>query len=294
MTDRDAASTQVFEAERRRLLGLAYRMTGSFDDAEDVVQDAWLRWQGVDHATVDRPAAWLTTVTTRLAIDRLRLAERTRATHLGPWLPEPVATGPQPEHTAELAESLTFGFLVLLDELTGPERAVLLLADVFGESFRDIAVIVGRSEAACRQIASRARKRLRAARAERRGADAALLRGLLDALGRGDSADLLALLHPDVVLTSHAGPGQRAARNHVVGADRVARLLLNITRRSEVTGVEVRMANLAPVAVISSIGRHGARVQMFQVDERAGRADAIRLVLDPAKLGRLSAPVLII
>ncbi len=283
-----------FEAERPRLLGLAYRMLGTLDDAEDVVQDAWLRWSAADHATIERPAAWLTTVTTRLALDRLRLAEHRRTTHVGPWLPEPVATDPHPEDAAELAESLTFGFLVLLDELSGPERAVLLLADVFGEPFRDIAVTLGRSEAACRQLASRARKRLRDARAERRSADAALLGRLLDALARADSDALVGLLHPEVVLTSEAAPGRRAARNPVLGATRVARFLVNVTRRSVPTAVAVRIANFGPVAVIDFVGRDGPEQLLVQVDERAGQADAIRLLRNPAKLGHLLEPARII
>ena len=141
----------VFEAERPRLLGLAYRILGSAVDAEDVVQEAWVRWSSAED--IERPAAWLTTVVSRLALDAWRAQQRKREDYVGPWLPEPVAIEPGPAERAELADSLTFGFLVLLDELTAVERVVFLLADVFGEPYTDIASTVGKSEAACRQIA---------------------------------------------------------------------------------------------------------------------------------------------
>ena len=145
------AADEVFAAERPRLLGLAYRILASYTDAEDVVQEAWIRWQSVDHATVERPAAYLTTVTTRLALDRARSLARRREHYVGPWLPEPVAVEHGPEEHAELAESLTFGFLLVLDRLGPIERAVWLLAEVFGEPYALIASAVGKSEAACRQ-----------------------------------------------------------------------------------------------------------------------------------------------
>ncbi len=143
----DAAT---FEAERPRLVGLAYRMLGMWADAEDVVQDAWLRWQSADEGSIERPAAWLTTVTTRLCLDRVRTAQRRREEYIGPWLPEPVVSGPGPEEAAELSDSLTLGFLTMLDRLGPLERAVFLLADVFAVPFADIAGAVGKSEVACR------------------------------------------------------------------------------------------------------------------------------------------------
>ena len=149
----------VFEDQRGRLFGLAYRMLGSVADAEDVVQDAYLRWAGADQDAIHEPAAWLTTVTTRLALDRLRRAQRERATYVGPWLPEPLLTDPEPDPSESvlLAESLSFGVLTVLERLEPVERAVFLLREVFDEPYADIAAIVGRSEAACRQLAHRAR-----------------------------------------------------------------------------------------------------------------------------------------
>ena len=159
--DTDRSGAALFERERPRLVGLAYRMLGTVADAEDVVQDAWFRWQAVPPGGVDRPAAWLTTVTARIALDHLRTARRRRESYVGPWLPEPLVAEAGPAEVAEVAESLRFGFLTVLDELGPVERAVFLLADVFAVPFAEIAVTVGRSEAACRQIASRARRRVR-------------------------------------------------------------------------------------------------------------------------------------
>ena len=160
----DAETVDPFDAERARLQGLAYRMLGSIADAEDVVQEAWLRWEGLGadgRAEVQRPAAWLTTVASRLALDKLKSAQRQREEYVGPWLPEPVLTDGDPALAAELAESLTIGFLAVLERLAPVERAVFLLADVFAEPYSAIAPVVERSEEACRQIASRARRHVR-------------------------------------------------------------------------------------------------------------------------------------
>jgi len=203
----------VFDEQRRRLVGLAYRMLGSLADAEDVVQEVWLRWQRSDISSIEQPQAWLTTVTTRVALDRSRAQMRRREDYPGPWLPEPLVQD-GPEEAAELADSLTLGFLVLLDALAPLERAVFILADVFGTPYREIAGAVGKPEGACRQIASRARAKVRAAPPppaksveQRQTVDA-----LLGALAAGDAEALLAVLSPDVVLVSDGGPTRRAAR----------------------------------------------------------------------------------
>ena len=147
----------AFEELRPRLFGIAYRMTGSVADAEDVCQEAWLRWRAVDPAAVTTPEAYLVRTVTNLAIDRLRSAQHRRETYVGPYLPEPLLADDDPAAAAELSDSLTLAFLVLLDELSPVERAVLLLHDVFGYEFDDVAAAVGRSSTACRQIASRTR-----------------------------------------------------------------------------------------------------------------------------------------
>ncbi len=220
----------TFEGERPRLTGLAYRITGSLADAEDVVQEAWIRWAARDVGRVDNPAGWLTTVTSRLALDRLRAQRRRREVYVGPWLPDPVPTARSVEETAELSESLTLGFLVLLDSLGPFERVAFLLGDVFGEPYPVIATVLGKSEAACRQLVSRARRKVRSAHPDSGAggpapASAELLVALMDSVLAGDEEKVLKLLHPDIVLISDAGPARRAARHPVAGAQRVQQLV---------------------------------------------------------------------
>lgn len=291
--DAAAGAAVAFEAERSRLTGLAYRMLGSVADAEDVVQTAWIRWSATDREPIERPAAWLTTVVSRLAIDRMRQQQRRREDYVGPWLPEPVATrvdlpigspaGSDPERAAELADSVTFGFLVLLDRLGPLERAVFVLADVFGESFPSIAEMVGRSPEACRQIASRARRRLREERVASRPADEALLADLVGALAAGEVGRVLDLVSPDVVVTSDGGPRRRAARRPVVGADRAVRLLVSLAARAPADG-EIAFEELNGSAAL--VMRSPALFFVMTADcDAAGRIDAVRIVMNPDKLG---------
>lgn len=215
-----------FEHERPRLTGLAYRITGSLTDAEDAVQETWIRWAARDTDRVDNPAGWLTTVTSRLALDRLRAQRRRREEYLGPWLPDPVPTARSVEETAELAESLTLGFLILLDSLGPYERVALLLGDVFGEPYPVIATVLGKSEPACRQLVSRARRKLRSAKPDREAHDpspasAELLAALMHSVLADDEQAALRLLDPDVVLISDAGPARRASRVPIIGAKQV-------------------------------------------------------------------------
>jgi RNA polymerase sigma-70 factor (ECF subfamily) len=279
--------TDAFAGERPNLLGLAYRMLGSLSDAEDVVQEAWLRWSTADRASIVNPAAWLTTVTTRLALDRTRAVRRRREAYVGPWLPEPVATTPGPEDRAELAESLTLGFLVVLDALNPTERAVFLLADVFGTPFADIAAAVGKSEAACRQIASRARRKVRGKDPPPlAAADGGLLERLVAATVCGDVAAALSLLDPDVVLTSDSGPNRHAARRPIQGRDRVVRLFVNLAKRLEPGPISALTVNNRPSIVI---GQDDGPI-VVQADEREGRIVAIRVLMNPDKLAGLEAP----
>ncbi|MPY94704.1 MAG: sigma-70 family RNA polymerase sigma factor [Acidimicrobiia bacterium] len=280
-----------FEAERPRLLGIAYRVVGTFADAEDVVQEVWLRWQAADQAAIERPAAWLTTVTSRAALDRLRAQQRRREEYVGPWLPEPIRVdAPGPEEAAELAESLTLGFLAVLERLEPVERVVFLLADVFGEPFAGIAIAVDRSEVACRQIASRARKRVRDERRARPSPhDQDIVAELVAAVGAGDVDRTIGLLDPDVVLTSDGGPRHRAARNPVVTAPRVARFLVNLVRRTPV-GTEVHQALVNGHAAIVIGSLHEPRFAVV-FETRPGAVTAIDIVVNPDKLGHLAEPV---
>ena len=226
----------AFEAERARLNGLAYRITGSLADAEDVVQEAWVRWAAEDAAAVGNPGGWLTTVTSRLALDRLRAQRRRREVYVGPWLPDPVPTARDVEGTAELAESLTLGFLVLLDSLRSYER-------------------VAKSEAACRQLVSRARRKERTARRDERrprpsAASAELLAQLMQSVLAGDEEKALSLLDPDVVLISDAGPDRSAARHPIVGAERVRQLLIKVGGRLFGPDTGLSRDELPPVRLV--------------------------------------------
>lgn len=236
MNDREAAA--IFVDERDRLFGLAYRMTSSVMDADDVVQETWIKF---DRAlgrgdVIERPAAFLTTVATRLAIDRMRSAAKKRETYIGPWLPEPILTDQDPAHVVELDESIRLGFLRVLDRLGPVDRAVFVLHDVFGFSYFDVAGVVERSETNCRQIARRARERIRAERptsiAPSPPSDRALLDALLIAVASGDPAAVEPLLAADASLVSDGGAAVRAARNVVAGPHRVARFLTGVAKRA--------------------------------------------------------------
>jgi RNA polymerase sigma-70 factor (ECF subfamily) len=224
-------SSELFEAQRPRLLGIAYRMVGSLVDAEDIVSEAWVRWYAADRTDIVSPEAWLTTVTTRIAIDWLRSARHNREEYVGPWLPEPVVAEAGPEERAELADSLTLGFLTMLDRLDPVDRAVFLMADVFAVPYADIADAVEKSPEACRQIASRARRRLRHPQRRARTTDRRVVDELLVALWMGDMDAVLARLAPDAVCITDGGANRTAARRPVVGASRVARFLANLTER---------------------------------------------------------------
>jgi RNA polymerase sigma-70 factor (ECF subfamily) len=262
------SDSDTFEALRPRLFGIAYRMTGSVADAEDACQDAWLRWQGVDHEAVRNAEAFLVSLVTRLSIDRLRSAARRREHYVGPYLPEPIIEGPlmadttdtQPERMGELSDSLTFAFLVLMDELEPEQRAVFLLHDVFGYSFDEVGDAVGKSSSACRQVASRARRRLDEGRVELRRADEAHEREMVakmsNAMLLGDIEGLMALLSPDVVQLDDGGPNRHAGRRPIVGPHRVARLMVNISKRlPPETEVEVVRVNGNPGVLLRIGGR---------------------------------------
>ena len=297
------ADTARFETQRRRLHGVAYRMLGSVSDAEDLVQEGWLRWFGLGEsgrADVANPSAWMTTVVSRLALDRLKSAHHQRETYVGPWLPEPAIETAGPEETAELAESLTVGFLTMLERLGPVERAVFLLVDVFGEPYSTVAQVVGRSEVACRQVASRARRRVRAAgidgdtaSCERNRADLAgradqLVGAFLGACAAGDLASLHELLADDVVVLSDGGALVHAARRPVVGVERAGRFLVNLAKRlPTAAALELCEVNRQPGVVLWD-GAKAAIVIGFDV--RADRIAAINIVVNPDKLGHLVRP----
>jgi len=299
MAPADPSGIDRFEAERARLVGLAYRILGSRLDAEDIVQEAWLRFERVDPTTVERPAAWLTTVVSRLALDQLRSARHRRETYVGPWLPEfvrsddPVRADRDPEAAAELAESLTIGFLRVLESLGPTERVVFLLADVFDVPHDQIGEIVGRSPEASRQIASRARRRVREQRpsssraiADPDGTQAGVVAEMIAALATGEVDEVLRLLAPDAVLISDGGAKARAARRPVVGADRVARFLTNLANRG-VSLLDVELTTLnSGAGVVLSWSDVAFLAVVVEVD--AGRITTVNLMRNPDKLAALA------
>ena len=279
-----------FEAARPRLHSLAYRMLGVVADADDVVQQAWLRWHAADRDGIVNPDAWLTTATTRLAIDRLRRRRREQAGYVGPWLPEPLVER-GPEHAAELADSLTLGFLIMLERLSPAERAALLLADVFGEPFSIVAATLDRSEAACRQLASRARAKCADAAAEvstsvAGRAQREVVDRFVAALASGDEATALGCLHPDVDLVSDGGATRRAARRPIVGRERVLRFLASLSSRAA-EGWTVEPARVGGLPGLVAVGP-GGDVTVVGFDVVDGRIGAVRIVRNPAKLTALT------
>jgi RNA polymerase sigma-70 factor, ECF subfamily len=287
-------SQDPFEAARPRIRGLAYRMLGTFADADDVVQDTWLRWQAVGGAQIANAEAWLVTAATRLCLDRLRSAARAREIYPGPWLPEPIVTDPGPETAAELSDSLTLGFLVLLDQLAPVERAVFVLADVFEVPFAEIATTVGRSPAACRQIASRARRRLQPdkqpCRTGTAAADRELVSGLLRALASGDVNEVVARLAPQVVCVTDGGPERRAARRPVVGSGPAALFLTRVARRYRHLATRPAVVGGCAGAILSA----GDTIeQVMAVTSKDGVIATIYFVGNPDKLTSVGHPPLI-
>ncbi|MPZ17740.1 MAG: RNA polymerase sigma-70 factor [Luteitalea sp.] len=228
--------TTEFEQHRGRLFGIAYRMLGSRADAEDMVQEAYLRWHETNADAVRSSEAWLVTVVTRLCIDRLRAASVERERYIGPWLPEPIAVGPapSPEATAALASSLSLAFLTLLERLSPEERAAFLLHDVFDCDYPAIARILGKREAACRQMVHRARGRVRRDRPRfeaNHQEQRRLLEQFREAMHVADEGALRALFAADITLASDGGGKAPAATNILTGIERVARLFGGVARK---------------------------------------------------------------
>ena len=275
---------------RGRLLGLAYRMLGSRSDAEDVVQDAYLRFVGAQE--VQNPEAFLVTVVTRLCLDRLKSARAQREVYVGPWLPEPVfdAEGLSADTATELADDLSFALLLALDRLSPMERAAFLLHDVFDTPFSAIAAMLDRTEASCRQLASRARRAVR----DERPAPAAtpdnharLLQAFGEAVTSGNVARLVELLREDAVAITDGGGRKTAARNPIQGADKIARFFIGLAAKN--AGHEIRvepaMINGAIGALLYLDGELDHTMSMAISGEKIA---AIYIVRNPDKLRHLA------
>ncbi|MFG2143344.1 RNA polymerase sigma-70 factor [Streptomyces sp. NPDC048696] len=276
-----------FERYRPLLLGLAYRFLGSMWDAEDVVQDAYLRWRGVDHEEIREPRAFLIKVVSRLALDQLRSARVTREAYTGPWLPEPVATDALgPMDTAELRDTVAFATAHLMERLTPPERAVFVLREAFELSYEEIADILGATVANCRQMFRRAGQHLAAGRERFKPADEdheKLFTRFLAAAQSGDLAGLTELLSEDVVAWNDGGGKVRAALRPVLGRAKVLAFLTGLLGKYEVGATRILDINGAP-ALYTSLDD---RSQLTSLDVRDGRIHGIYSVLNPDKLTRV-------
>jgi RNA polymerase sigma-70 factor (ECF subfamily) len=280
-TDWDAAA---FDTHRSLLFSIAYRMLGSASEAEDVVQDAWLRALQDERADVRSPRAYLTTIVTRLCIDRLRSAERTRVEYPGPWLPEPLAA-PNQEST-DLASSLTTAFLVVLEQLSPTERAVFLLRDVFELEFDEIAASVGKSATNTRQILTRARGRLRHSRprfvVSRRESEEVVKR-FRHACVTGNVEELMDVLHADAELISDGGGKAAAATHPVLGADRIAKFILGYAGKMHWTESDFELVTInGEPGLLMRHPTSGDGTYAFEIAD--GRIRAIYVVRNPDKL----------
>ena len=284
-------SDDAFVMHRRLLFTVAYEMLGSAADAEDVVQETWLRWVGVDHDEVRDPRAYLVRIVTRQALDRLRTLSRRREEYVGEWLPEPLLTSPDVAEDVELAESVSIAMLTVLETLGPIERAVFVLREVFEVSYGEIAEAVDKSPAAVRQVAHRARKHVVARRprmAVSRSEQQAAVEQLRTAIADGDLEGLLDVLAPDVVMVADGGGLAPAFARPVTGAPRVAQLLKILAEKVPDFRIGVLWLNGAPALRIDLDGQLDTAVTLAVEDGRITRIYAIR---NPHKLSRLEQAV---
>lgn len=293
--EQDMQADAIFERHRARAFGVAYRILGSASDAEDVVQEAWFRWRGADTTTIRNPEAWLVTTVARLGIDQLRAARARRETYVGPWLPEPIIsaareTEPTPEDHLSLADDISMALLHVLERLAPEERAAFLLHDAFDYDYGELAAMLGKSEAACRQTVSRARRRVQEthprfdtnAREHLRLASA-----FSAALASADPQALIDCMSEDVIFYSDGGGKALAALNPLYGPDHVTRFLMGILKK--------RPENLAatPATVNGLPGfimYEGDRVHSaLSFGISGGRISALYMIRNPDKLTRIES-----
>jgi RNA polymerase sigma-70 factor, ECF subfamily len=291
MTDR---TLSLFEEQSRLLFGIAYRMLGSVTDAEDMVQECYLRWQQAADESIRSPRAWLTTVVTRLCLNHLQLARVKRETYVGSWLPEPLVDehAPNPAEASQLADTLSLAFLVLLETLTPTERAVFILREGFGYEFSEIAAVVEKSEANCRQILTRARKHVdeRRPRYDASQTDAEKLVGpFVAALRSGDLEGMLARLAENVVLVADGGAKPGALLRPLQGAKPVARAMLNAARKHGIEQADIRPATINGLPGFVRFQNGQAQsVLAFGIAE--GRIQSVFIISNPEKLRHLNRP----
>lgn len=288
---------ETFQQHRPKLYGIAYRMLGSKADAEDMLQDAYMRWHQADAERVQIPEAWLTTTVTRLCIDRLRSARVEREAYVGPWLPEPLvgSEAAQPDRYAELASDLSVAFMVVLERLAPEERAAFLLHEAFDCDYAELAQILGRNEAACRQIVHRARERVRRDRPRFQVSETArrnLLEKFVAALQTGNREQLFALFAPDATWTADGGGKTKAISKSVQGAARLAKLVSGFGRllaRDYAGRVTYRLVPInGELGVLGCIDGQPAMALSFETD--GVHILAAYNVVNPDKLAGIALP----
>ncbi|MCI4566682.1 RNA polymerase sigma-70 factor [Lysobacter sp. CFH 32150] len=291
MTTQSIDSTdpvQPFEAVRPRLMGLAYRLLGSRSDAEDVLQEAWLRWHQADRSAIRDVEGWLVTATTRLGIDRLRSVRTERNAYPGPWLPEPLTVDASPEDLADVSSQVSLAFLSLLEKLGPEERAAFLLKEIFDYDYAQIAGLLGHAEANCRQMVHRARTRLQAERprfAVTPDRHRRLLERFMHAVQRGDREAIVDLLDVDARLVSDGGGKVTATLRPLHGAERIARLFWTLARHLT-DRVELRLGHVnGELAMLRFHDGHLHSVTTVAID--GDRITQVLSVLNPDKLPEL-------
>jgi RNA polymerase sigma-70 factor (ECF subfamily) len=286
------AAADAFEPVRGRLFGLAYRMLGSRAEAEDVVQEAYVRWHQSDRDGVRNAEAWLVTTATRLAIDRLRALKTEREAYTGPWLPEPIMqnTPPLPDRHLELASDLSLAFLVLLERLGPEERAAFLLHEVFDFGYPEIASVLDKSEDASRQIVHRARTRVRSARKRfdvTEAAKANLLRKFTEAMKARDEQTLLSLFAPDATWTADGGGRAAASPHPILGAERIARFVVGLQHRLQSDGATIEQVDVnGETGLLVRVD--GRTLAILAIDSDGERIHAVYAVVNPDKLPAIS------
>lgn len=286
----------AFETERRRLTGLAYRLLGTMSDAEDVLQDAWLRWQNLPEEEIRQPSAYLSSIVTRLCLDRLKQARRHREVYVGPWLPEPLLEDPAlatlPEEA--VARDVSFALMLALERLSPLERAAFILHDVFDMDFAKVAAALGRSEAACRQLARRAREHVRAERprfpVDPRESEA-LADAFFAAARSGDALALGQLLAETATLQTDGGGRARAALNVIRSAAKVARFFAGIARKRRSTpplwSRRITVNGLPAELILQADGTR----QLGVIEVSAGQVGNVYIIRNPDKLEKLWASI---
>ncbi|MCW2836572.1 MAG: polymerase sigma-70 factor [Marmoricola sp.] len=285
--------TVQFEQHRSALVGAAYRILGSRVEAEDVVQEAWIRWADVDHDSVEEPRAYLLTVTSRLALNRVRQLSTRRETYVGPWLPEPVASDPDPRAdgaaAAQLADEVSMAMLIVLESLSPLERAAFVLTEVFAMPAPEVAAALDRSPAAVRQLVHRARSHVEARQPRQQVSPdrhREITEQFMSAAAGGDVTRLLEILSPDVVLVTDGGGLKQAALRPIHGVEKVLRFFVGVMSKPESAGAtfELRHVNGEPAIVVNN---EGALDGVFFLTVEDDRITALHGIRNPEKLGAL-------